>query len=281
MKNYLFFLFLYTPILLFSQEKGKKKSLNTDITFTLGRTSANIRDFATSPLTYYGTGLYFSIGKKKYNDQYEKDLRLDYFSSSLVNITNRHTSISEIKTISALYSKQYKIEKWSNKKWSIKVGGEFNITGNLRINSSLQNNAVGIELTPTFFGTIKATKDISNKTVKHKKILFFKYKIPVKTRYLSYKLNVGLINSSYRNGYAYIGQSSVLNDTKVFDDYQLNIFSGFRIGSALDYTVILKNHNKIQFSYLWNAYKTAGDFDQFEMAQHTFKLSYLFNKKHQ
>lgn len=269
------------PILLFSQEKDKKDVLNTDIKFTFGTNSANFRDFATSPLTYYGSGLYFSIGRRKYNQKVEKDIALDYFSGSLKNTTNRHSSISEIKTISLLYSKQYKIEKWSNAKWTIKVGGEINMTGNLRTNPSLQNNSVGIEVIPTFFGTIKASTDISNTVIKHKRLLFFKYKIPIRTRQLSYKLNVGLINASYRNGYAYLGQSAVLNDTKVFDDYQFDMFSGYRIGSEFDYTVTLKNQNKIQFSYLWSAYKTGGKFDRFEMAEHTFKISYLFNKKHQ
>ena len=120
-------------------------------------------------------------------------------------------------------------------------------------------------------------KDVSRKEAKDKKLLFIKYHLKQRTRNLSFRLNVGLINSSFRNGFVYAGQSFILNEEKPFDDYQYKVFLGFRASSSLDYTIFLKNKNKIQLSYLWDAYKTGGDLDKFEMAHHTFKLTLLFN----
>lgn len=281
MKIGLLALLFSVPILLFSQEKEPENTRTTDIKFTFGRHSSNFRDFATSPLIYQGSGLYFSVSKKKADINIEKEIGIDYSSGNCTNSTNRHSSTSQVTSVNAYYSKLYTMKKWSNDNWNVKIGGELNVAGNLRQNLGLQNNSTGIELIPTLFGSIKATTDISNSEAKRKKLLFIKYNIPVRTRYLAFKLNVGLINSSYRNGYAYIGQTSVLNDTKVFDDYSFSLGTGMRLGSAVDYTVVLKNGNKIQWSYVWNAYKTGGDFESIEMAQHIFKISFLFNKKRQ
>ncbi len=85
------------------------------------------------------------------------------------------------------------------------------------------------------------------------------------------------MNSSFRNGFIYSGQSQVLNDAKNFDGYVYKVFSGFRMGSQLDYTRYLKNKNAFQISYLWDAYRTGGQLDKFEMAHHTLRFSLQFN----
>jgi hypothetical protein len=125
-------------------------------------------------------------------------------------------------------------------------------------------------------GSIKITKDISRKSASVRKFLFFKWNKPARKRNLSFQFNIGVLNGAYRNGYAYSGQSAVLNDPKLFDDYQFNL-SGFRMSSALDYKIFLKNKNAIKLSYLWDAYKTGSDFETFEMAHHTFKFTFMFN----
>lgn len=198
-----------------------------------------------------------------------------------VSSFNNHTATSNVKTLSVSYSKLYQLNKLGSEKLNIKIGGLFNATGNVRINEALQNNAAGIEMFPTLFGSVKITKDISRKVSKNKKILFVKYKLKQKNRDLAFNLNIGLVNSSYRNGYAYSGQSGILNESQVLDGYEFKVFSGFRMSSALNYTVSLRNKNEIQLSYLLDAYKTGGDLDKFEMAHHTIKISLLFNTNNQ
>jgi hypothetical protein len=61
--------------------------------------------------------------------------------------------------------------------------------------------------------------------------------------------------------------------------FTLQIFKGFRLNSALDYTIFLRNKNAVQLSYLWDAYRTGGHHDNFEMAAHTLNFSLLFGLK--
>jgi hypothetical protein len=70
-----------------------------------------------------------------------------------------------------------------------------------------------------------------------------------------------------------------LNNDDFFAGYELQIFEGFRLNSALDYTVHLHNKNAVQFSYIWDAYHTGGHHDNFEMAAHILKISLLYGLK--
>lgn len=280
-----FILLLLTPFVSFSQSDStsnfSKKELRKDrptyIGITMGLNSSNFRDFATSPLIYNGIQNYIALSRVKYNQKRESEIGLSYFFGKYENTFNEHLAISEVKIFSMYYSQLYRLNKLSSEKWNVKIGGLFHTTSNLRINESLQNNALGIEIFPTLFGSIKIGKDVSRKKAKDRKLLFIRYHLKERTRNLSFRLNLGLINSSFRNGFVYAGQSAILNEEKLFDDYQFKVFSGFRASSSLDYTISLKNKNKIQLSYLWDAYKTGGDLDKFEMAHHTLKLTLLFN----
>lgn len=277
-------LMLFLPFLGFAQGADKvlskkeiRKSRPSYIRLSFGFNASSFRDFATSPLVYSGTATYSEFSKLRLDQERETDFGLSFSTGNFSNSFNDHVSASAVKMLTGHYSQLFKFKKLSKGKYNVKVGGALNITGNLRTNPSLQNNALGLEIIPTLFGSIKVTKDISLKKEKNKRFLFIRYKVKPKVRHLSFNLNVGLMNSSYRNGFVYSGQSAVLNDTRAFDDYSFNMFSGFRINSALDYTITLANKNKIQFSYLWQAYNTGESLDEIEVANHIFKLSFLFN----
>jgi hypothetical protein len=279
-------LLLLAPLLCFSQidtnitpsKKELRKSRPNYFGLSSGFNYSSIRDFATSPLIYTGVTNYLALSRLKYNLKREAEIGF-YISSGQYNnsFNEQFTSSSFVNTFAINYSQLYEFNKLSSEKLNVKIGGVFNMTSNLRVNESLLNNAVGIESFITLLGSIKITKDISRKKEVDKKFLFIKYKLKQKTRNLAFRLNIGLINSTLRNGFVYSGQSFILNDPNIFDGYQFKLFSGFRMSSALDYTIHLKNKNKIQLSYLWDAYKTGGNLDKFEMANHTFRVTLLFN----
>jgi len=240
----------------------------------------SFRDFATSPLIYSG----ISISSSRFQISMDTQRETEWGSSLSVgffgSIFNDHTSFSTVISPAIYYSELYELKKLSSDKLNVKVGGLINVTSNVRINQGLLNNATGFELIPTLFGSIKGTLDVSRKKERSKKFLFFKYKLDKRKKTLALRLNTGLVNSSYRNGYVYAGQSALLNDPDVFDDYQFKVFSGFRMSSSLDYTLYSrKTTNAVQISYVWDAYKTGGDLDQFEMAQHALRFTLLFNTK--
>ncbi len=205
----------------------------------------------------------------------ESEFGLSYSFGNYINSFNKQYTLSQVKTFSSYYSRLYRLNKLSAGKFSTKIGGVFSITGNTRYNQLLMNNAVGAEWFANLMGSIKITKDINRTAFKNKKFLFIEYKLDPRTRNIAFRLNVGLINSTYRNGYAYLRHTLDQND--LYYGYQFKIFSGFRMSTTLDYTIYLKNRNAIQLSYLWDAYKTGGNLDKFEMAYHTLKLTFLFN----
>ncbi len=258
-------------------DRGLRKETPNYIGITTGFGSANLRDFATSPLIYKGNPFYLSLSTIRFNNKRESESAFAFTFGNYSSIFNNHSAISTVYTFSLSHSELFQLNKWSSDKWNVKIGGLLNTTANLRVNPSFMNNDFGYEIIPTLFGSVKVTRDISRFKTKNKKFLFIKYQLKPKSRNLAFKLNVGLINSEYRNGFIYASQSYILNDPKAFDDYEFKIFSGFRMGTVLDYTIALKNKNKIQFSYLWDAYKTGGDINKFEMAQHMLKFTLLFN----
>lgn len=284
MKKILLTLLLFVPLVSFSQNeisnlsnKEQRRNRSAYIGITSGMSYSGFRDFATSPLFYNGSPVYLSLSCIKADEKRESEFGLSYSSGIYSKGFNTQYNESQVEIATLYYSQLFRLNSINSEKFNIKFGGLFNTTGNFRINESLWNNATGAELFTNIFGSIKITIDLSRSENKYKKFLFLNYKLNPRTRNLSYRLNVGLINTSYRNGYAYTRNNVNPTDINLFKGYQFKAFSGFRMSSALDYTFFLKNKNAIQLSYLWDAYITGGDLDKLEMAHHIFKLTFLFN----
>lgn len=258
-------------------KKQIRKLRPTYLNIGIGNNSSKFRDFATSPLFYNGSAIQILISRLKKDNLRESELGLTYDFGNYSTTFNENTTVSAVKRVELFYSRLYRVNQLSSNRYNTKIGFQVNGTGNLRINEGLLNNAFGLETFANLIGSIKFTKDISRKQPKEKKIGFIKYKLIEKKSDIAFRLNVGLINSSFRNGYIYNGQSGIINKADNFENYQFKIFSGFRMGSRLDYTRYLKNKNAIQLSYIWDAYKTGGELDKFEMAHHTLRFTLLFN----
>jgi len=284
MKEITIILLLLVPLVSFSQKESSLPSIKEQrkvrpayIGITSGLSFSTFRDFATSPLSYNGSPLYLSLSRIKVDKNRESEFEFSYAFGNYTKIFNFQFNASQVRTASLSYSQLYRLNKLSSEQFNVKIGGQFNISRNIRVNESLWNNSVGAEIFPNLSGSIKITKDISRKENKDKRFLFLKYTLNQRTRNLAFRLNIGLINSSYRNGFAYTRQTIDLNGLNLYEGYQYKIFSGFRMSSSLDYTISLKNKNAFQLSYLWDAYKTGGNLDKFEMASHIFKFTFLFN----
>jgi hypothetical protein len=281
-RGFIIFLLAFIPFICQGQDSGEEGSSKAqrkarpnwlDISYGLGQTT--FRDQATSPLFY--SGILQSVGlntiasdQRRYSDF---GFRFAFGTAQSVNAASSTT------VFSTWYSRLYQIPSWSSDRWNFKVGGMVNITGNNRINRSLGNSGQGIELFGNLFASGKVEWDVSRKEGKSKKFLFIKYYLPKRKRDLAFQLNLGLLNSNYRNGISYQGQSAVLNNPVSFDGYEFNLFSGFRASSSLHYTIYLPNQNGFRVAYLWDAYSTGGDRDRFVMSHHLLQFSFLFNTK--
>jgi hypothetical protein len=282
MMKILLLLSLLIPLSSFAQnenglsDKDQRKNRPAYLGITLGMSYAGFRDFATSPLTYNGSPLYISLSHLKDGLRKESEFGVSYSFGNYIKGFNHQFGVSRVGTTSFYYSQLYGLNTLSSQQINVKIGGLIHTTYNSRYNQSFINNEAGRELFINLLGSIKITKDVSRKEIKEKKFLFINYRLNQRTRDLSFRLNLGLINCSYRNGYSYSGNNVDPTEINPYNGYQFKAFSGYRMSTALDYTIFLKNKNAVQFSYLWDAYKTGGDLDKFEMAHHIFKVTFLF-----
>ena len=247
-------------------ETGLKVSRPAYLDISLGIQHATFRDFATSPLFYAGRPIYVALSHIDMDRQRESSFRLSYSFAIFESQIERNKAQSKVNTFTANYLELFELPNISSPKFNIKWGGQLNAIANIRKNKAFGNNSDGFEVIATLFGSIKGTLDLSTKQNKPK-------------RNLSIGLHIGLINSSYRNGFIYTRQAPLLNQDNINDGYEFRFFSGYRMNSSLDYSFWLKNGNAVQLSYHWDAYQTGSNQERFEMAIHLLKLSLLFNLK--
>lgn len=244
------------------------------------------RDFATSPLFYSGYGLNFGLSwikeMKQWENAFEMNLAFSYVKANAPKSNYFKTTVNAYFINAQCYDHYLrKIDKFSNDKYDVKLGGALATSLNSRINTSLQNNSLGIEALLNFMISAKATRDVSRKQEKVQNWLIFKRTVyPVK-RSLSFQLNAGLLNMNYRPGYAYI-ENGVLNgmSTNVFSyfltGYKWTV-NGWRLGTRIEFTGFRPNGNGHKWSYLWDAASLPGRFEPFQMASHRIQYTLMFN----
>ncbi|OHX63886.1 hypothetical protein [Flammeovirga pacifica] len=248
--------------------KELKKSRPVYINFSAGFNNIKFRDLATSPLFYRGTVKYFEMGYRRGDKLRDTELGVNISTGSATENVSKESVESNISSFQLHYSRLYQIHPISDEKMNYMVGGLFATTTNIRQNAALMNNAVGMENFSSLMASMKATRDFSK--VKGNTTL---------RRELSLRLNIGLMNNSFRNGYIYTNSSSVLNNASAFDGHEVKMFSGFRMSTELDYTIFLQNKNAIKFSYVYEGLKSGGDYGQFGMTNNILKATFLFGTK--
>lgn len=283
-QNVIFLLLFIIPFCLLSQSDSLngdilKRDRPTYIEVGVGIGSTKMRDFATSPLFYKGPNSRLSLGLLKFDSLRESSIQFNYHGGGLSTGDGDDDTQSSFHSFELAYGQQYKIARLSNTTWNVKLGGELNIVGNLRQNPELFNAALGAEFIATLFGTAQIGRDVSRKVEKERRFLFMNFSLKPRKRYLSYTLKTGIANNNFRNGYSYIGEFALLNSDNSFKDYEMNIFSGFRIASSLDYTIYLENENAVRISYITDIYTAKGDFESLEVARYALKIALLFKTK--
>ncbi len=258
--------------------KELRKQRPLYINMTAGSGISYYNDFATSALTYTGFPLYVSGSLLRSDHLKESELGFGLTEgSNCIALAGDDVYDSSFENFELFYNQLYKINLLSSERFNFKFGWKLHNAIILRSNSSLLNNSFGAEIFPSLMGSFKVTADLSRRQAVDKKFLFIRYKLKPVKRDLSFRMNIGIVNGVYRNKFAYIGQSDLLNDSQLFDNYQFNIFTGFRASTSLDYTVFLNNKNALRCSYVWDVYKTGKQIEIFQLANHSLRVSLLFN----
>ena len=295
---------LITPLLLFSLLLFSTKAFSQDrdslITienespinyYTLlsgGITNPIYRDFATSPLFYNGIGLNLNASWLKRSDKRERIFESEFgisAQSARVPKSNfiQPGGLAGFGYLSFFYQELWKLEALSNAKNNTKVGGAFITTQNVRVNTALQNNAVGVENLTNLMASAQWTRDVSRTKTKQLNLWLFKPTLQPVKRDLRFLLNVGVLNFNYRPGYAYSYDSEMdgmeTNPVSwIFSNYKWSL-NGFRLKTQMEYIKYLPNGNARSWSYVWEAVHAPGKFEAFQMASHRLQYTIHFNTK--
>lgn len=258
--------------------KTIRKSRPQYIQAGFGLNKGSVRDFATSPITYKGVLLNYSLGLTRLDDRRESRATLRFNHGTYRHKSTQGVEVKSKTKVYALYAnymKLYRLNRISNDRWNFKLGGMGDVNMDVRYNEDLMNAGVGYEVFNTWFLSGKVSRVFRRQLGEVDRFLFFKLKRPMVSM-LSYQLNVPIMNNTIRNGFSYIGNES-LNTIPLFKGYEAKAFSGIRLSSELSYTRQIQNGNMWRLSYLWDAYAVGEKFNRFEMAHHILEVSILFH----
>jgi hypothetical protein len=275
-KQFTCVLLLFATVAFSQDDAGKKekyrKTMPVSLELSTGLNFSKFIDFGTSPLYYRGALRTFMVSIRKETDKREVFYSLRYSQGSYSMDYNEIKTASTLNVIgntSLRYTRLYQLDVMNSDKWNLKLGGTFDVTGDFRTNTALQNNQIGYEMFTTLMASGKVTRDISNS--EKKKFWFMKFK--PKSRRLAYQLDLALINGNLRNGYIYSNSSPVYNDANLFKYYEFNI-SGYRMSSRLDYEQAIFGNNTLKFSYMWDAMMSGNkNQDRFQLVNNLLMVS--------
>jgi hypothetical protein len=286
----LLFLLIQQSIQVYGKEQDRFDTLTRRIPskfysqLSIGLTNPLYRDFATSPLFYRGLGIVLNTAWLKRSEKRERNFRIDLAFGSLFPRIPKSNYIQPgglalMGHLSFYHHQLWKLNVLSASNYHLKVGSALIITQNIRINSALENNAIGIENISNVMASAQITRDISRKEPKE----FYLFKLKPVKRELRFLINVGILNFNYRPGYAY-AYDSELNGTNTnpvawaFSNYKLSM-NGWRINTQLEFSKYLANGNARAWSYLWEAAHAKGKFEPFQMASHRILFTLYFHSK--
>lgn len=278
-KIHLLFFIMLVGFSLIAQERSKTVEVDADSAEEVQRFREiggigvgliSFRDLATSPLIYRGPSLGLKLAKTQLFNNKEYKSAVNFSIGGAISSVEGEISTGVVISTDMSYSQLYTLKKLSFKGWESKIGGAVDVLFVNRFNFKLQNNSIGFEFFPTLFGSFKMGKDYT------KHLLFRKKKGPRK-QHFSIRLDVGLINSNFRNGYAYTAHSPFYNGNNLFENHQFNWFSGIRFRSTLDYILYGRGtKNAIKVSYTWDGVRSGENPDRFALSNGIASFSYLY-----
>jgi hypothetical protein len=247
-----------------------------------------IRDFATSPLFYVGPSIRLAPGGLMLSQKADMQWSIDLSAASVIAKAPKSNFAQTLTGALVLSGEVYAhylhhIDIPVNSRFEAKIGGAAMFSSNIRYNSSLGNNGIGVDNLANLMFAAKFTKDISRKQERIINLYIFKPRLKPVKRDLSLQVNAGILNFNHRPGYAYTYESEI-NGTEttpvkwLFDNYSWSM-NGWRLHTRLNLTRYLPNGNARQWSYVWDAAHAPEKHEAFQMATHRIQYSLFFNFK--
>lgn len=237
-----------------------------------------MQDRATSPLIYNGPGI--SVGGGQHFITARSETRVHILAGAATQVSDApemrlntaHNAYFLIGQLSAQHLRV--IPAFKNNRWQLWTGAKAAVLGDLRINNSLMNHALGFELFGNLFGSAKVQYNLPRPSRKERYPLLWQFFA---------QTHIGILNFNYRPGYNYLSSKATIGtqSSKAPSDpatsYALSL-NGFR--AQFEIGVIRSKFAGFQgqLSYAWDGLYAPGRYEAFGLVTHTIKYTLLLNK---
>lgn len=233
-------------------------------------------DHATSPLIYSGGSVKLDLGRYRATTKHKTSYGIGLGGFATSPIAENAFGMSQGAKLDYSLGRMYTVKRV--KRLSFDAGGSLLGSNVGRINSSLQNNGLGLESFHSLTLDAQMTLNLDRKYIKSWSLWKFRYQWNPMRRELTVGGKVGLLNHNLRNGYSYIDQSSVVNNFSLFGGYNSKI-SGQRLNTYVKYTKWRESGNGFEWAYHLQGFNTEHNSNFFGAVQQTIGFTYLINTK--
>ena len=246
-----------------------------------------LRDYATSPLFYGGSGLSLGIGWLKCSSNQERSFLMQ-LSGAFTNARAPKSDFLEAPVsgymiqLGMRHQRLWAINRLNTGPFKVKAGGAFYSDQNFRLNTALQNNAGGLENITNLMVSGQISMDLSRKSERTINLLVVKRTLRPVQRHLRLLVNVGVLNFNYRPGYSYTFESELTGKTVsllwILSNYKW-FMNGYRLHTELEYFRQSSSGNAYSWSYVWDAAHVPGRFEAMQLASHQIKYTLYFRTR--
>lgn len=246
-----------------------------------------LRDYATSPLFYGGSGLSLGIGWLKRSSKQERSFLMQ-LSGALTSARAPKSDFLEAPVSGYMiqfglrHQRLWAINRLNTGPFEVKAGGAFYSDQNFRLNTALQNNAGGLENITNLMVSGQISMDLSRKSERTINLFVMKRTLRPVQRHLRLLVNVGVLNFNYRPGYSYTYESELNGNTVsllwILSNYKWSM-NGYRLHTELEYFRQASSGNAYSWSYVWDAAHVPGRFEAMQLASHQIKYTLYFRTR--
>lgn len=236
------------------------------------------QDRATSPLVYSGLYLNMGLGQHFIRPNRETSVQLSLGGGAAISNATAQAlnNVNSSYLLNGQFGLGYlhKLPFYMGEAWKTMLGARLDGFGDLRINRSHNNNALGYDVIANFMLSGKIQYDWHRVTKKRARN---------KTHQFYMQVNAGLLNFNYRPGYNYKNSTVTTGDdygeqTKdPVASYKLKM-NGYRyqVEVGVVNSVFFGYNTKIAFE--WDGMYAPGRFEPFGLTIHQLKYTLYLNK---
>ena len=235
------------------------------------------RDPATSPLIYGGVPAQVGLG---WEDRFANRTSVVHFQGIFGALTpvSGLQGYSSTQVLRGAYSELFEVGRPIYGLERLMIGARLDGAANVRINNGLMNNSFGFE-SPWHLGPqVRLQWDVSRYRARSWSVWRLRKVWRPVDRRMYLDVSPALVQATYRNGYAYVGQGSLLNNNAFLEEYQWRVRPMGQWAVQWGMRTELATGNAVEWSYSWRAYSAVG-VEPLQWGEHLVSYSLWFRSR--